>query len=196
MIKIVKNILLESSYDDYDDFILDDEDYSSNYASHQPQHKSIKKDFKTLDEKTEYYKQLFKYTNELNEDLDLRGCSISNLGALKTVYGNVDLSETLIQDLGKLDYVSGNFFLNNCEFLTSLSKFSSVAGNFFLLNNTSLHKITYLSYVGGNLSIRNCPITQLEDYLHVGGKIQLSPQMAKEIKISENLKSKLIISKH
>lgn len=192
----------DSFHFDEDDFDEDDEDdtrgfytpsHQTNVGHNNDNENKSEPTFKTIEEKTKFYKQKLLHVTKLKGDLDLRDCQITTLSSLKVVDGDVDLSGTLIQDLNDLMIVSGNFFLNHCTHLVSLSQLNTVMGNLYLLHDPALRTCDFLSYIAGNLYIKDTSLTSLPDFITIKGKIYLSGEMQKKLKLSEELKQKVVV---
>lgn len=208
-----KSHIVESYYDDEDDMFDDDYDddnssYSSDFSLHRSgagsfhnRNRSLsvenQKDkfpeFKNNEEKTEFFDRYLRHKLSINNDLDLRELEITSLYSVEKVRGNCDLSGTLIQDLSNLKYIYGDAYINNCKMLVSLSKLHTVMGNLYLLNDPALREAKFLSIVNGNLYLKNIAINNFFKFLNVDGKIYTTRDIANELVVSDELKSKIKI---
>ncbi len=109
------------------------------------------------------------------------GHEIKTLGNIETIRGDLGLSNTKINDLGKLKRVGGDLwfsgsevFINNNNFqIKSLSPLEKVNGAVSIRGN-SLTTLGTLKYVGKNLSLRFSKVTDLGDLEYVGGNLLIS----------------------
>jgi hypothetical protein len=109
------------------------------------------------------------------------GHEIKTLGNIESIRGDLGLSYTKIEDLGKLKRVGGDLwfsgsdeFINNDSFkIKTLTPLEKVNGAVSIRGN-SLTSLGTLKYVGKNLSLRFSNVTDLGDLEYVGGNILIS----------------------
>ncbi len=102
---------------------------------------------------------------------------IENLGTLKEVVGDLDISKCIwLEDLGELEKVGGNLYASDCDRLESLGRLKFVGGDIILNNCLNLKGLSPLEYVGKNLVITFCDKLDypfFDDLKNVGGEIFL-----------------------
>ena len=141
-------------------------------------------DIKPIRDKKERYKKYqFKAYQIIEDyikkgsvgDLDLSESPIKTLGKLESVGGSLYLGDcTSLIDLGKIETVGVSLYLRNCTSLIDLGKLQRVGGNLNLVNCTSLTSLGKLQSVGGYLNLRICTsLTSLEGLQTVGGDLNL-----------------------
>lgn len=109
------------------------------------------------------------------------GHEIKTLGNIESIRGDLGLSYTKIEDLGKLKRVGGDlWFSGSDEFIVkdsfkikTLSPLEKVNGAVSIRGN-SLTSLGTLKYVGKNLSLRFSNVTDLGDLEYVGGNLLIS----------------------
>lgn len=109
------------------------------------------------------------------------GHEIKTLGNIESIIGDLGLSYTKIEDLGKLKRVGGDLwfsgsdeFINKDSFkIKTLSPLEKVNGAVSIRGN-SLTSLGTLKYVGKNLSLRFSKVTDLGDLEYVGGNLLIS----------------------
>jgi hypothetical protein len=98
---------------------------------------------------------------------------ISDLGNLVGVEGELDLYDSSIESLGKLEFVGGNLSLYDCQNLKTLGKLKKVEGE-LNLSNSSIESLGELEFVGGNFGLFRCEnITTLGKLKKVEGYVDL-----------------------
>lgn len=109
------------------------------------------------------------------------GHEIKTLGNIESIRGDLGLSYTKIEDLGKLKRVDGDLwfsgsdeFINENSFkIKTLAPLEKVNGAVSIRGN-SLTSLGTLKYVGKNLSLRFSKVTDLGDLEYVGGNLLIS----------------------
>ncbi len=109
------------------------------------------------------------------------GHEIKTLGNIESIRGDLGLSYTKIQDLGKLKRVGGDlWFSGSDEFIDkdsfkikTLTPLEKVNGAVSIRGN-SLTSLGTLKYVGKNLSLRFSKVTDLGNLEYVGGNLLIS----------------------
>ncbi len=109
------------------------------------------------------------------------GHEIKTLGNIESIRGDLGLSYTKIEDLGKLKKVGGDLwfsgsdeFINENSFkIKTLAPLEKVNGAVSIRGN-SLTSLGTLKYVGKNLSLRFSKVTDLGDLEYVGGNLLIS----------------------
>jgi hypothetical protein len=109
------------------------------------------------------------------------GHEIKTLGNIESIRGDLGLSNTKIENLGKLKRIGGNFWFSGTDDFISKSGFEisvlnplkKVNGAVSIRGN-SVKSLGTLRYVGKNLSLRNSSVTNLGDLEYVGGNLLIS----------------------
>jgi hypothetical protein len=104
--------------------------------------------------------------------LDLGYTLIKSLGKLKKVSGNLNLSNSQIEDLGDLEEVGGYLDLKNTP-IKSLEKLKRVGRDLYL-SNSQIEDLGDLEEVRWYLFLENTPIKSLGKLKKVGGSLYLS----------------------
>jgi hypothetical protein len=103
--------------------------------------------------------------------LNLKNTPIKSLGKLKRVGKNLDLSNSQIEDLGDLEEVRLNLYLNNTP-IKSLGKLKRVGRNLDLYYS-QIEDLGDLEEVRGSLGLSNTPIKSLGKLKRLGGSLDL-----------------------
>lgn len=104
------------------------------------------------------------------------GHEIKTLGNIESIRGDLGLSSTKIESLGKLKRIGGSlWFSGTNEYfrIKTLSPLEKVNGAVTIRGN-SLQTLGTLKYVGENLSLRFSNVTDLGDLQYVGGNLLIS----------------------
>ena len=105
--------------------------------------------------------------------------NILSLGNIQEINGDLVLSSTEINTLGKLNKVSGSFWI------------SQTNGPY-----TNLKSLENLEYVGCDLNIKQSPIKNLGKLKYVGGNLNLRRTCIKSIDGIEEVGGNLLVNKH
>jgi hypothetical protein len=101
---------------------------------------------------------------------------IISLGNIEQIDGELVLSETEINDLGKLNRVGGSFWIaqTNRPFtkLENLGDLRFVGGD-LNIKSSPIKSLSNLINVGGTLNLRKTSIESLGELMHVGGHLYL-----------------------
>ena len=124
----------------------------------------------------------------IRTNIRIFGNEIKSLGKVQKIYGTLNLSgENIVEDLGDLNYVEGNFWAGQAEdwneTLTSLGKLFIVGGD-LNLRYSNIVDLGDLEIVGNYLSLRDTPIETLAKLKHVKGDLALPKRLKDEIDLS------------
>lgn len=86
--------------------------------------------------------------------------------------GNLDLSGSGIESLGKIEKVNGDLFLNYCQYIQTLGNLTRVEG-IMDIDNSSLKSLGKLKYVGFGLRANNSSLKYIEDLEQIDGNLYL-----------------------
>jgi hypothetical protein len=104
------------------------------------------------------------------------GHEIKTLGNIEIIRGDLGLSSTKIESLGKLKRIGGDFWFSGTDEdfkIKTLNPLEKVNGAVTIRGN-SLQSLGTLKYVGKNLSLRFSNVTDLGDLQYVGGNLLIS----------------------
>lgn len=104
-------------------------------------------------------------------NLDLRNTDITTLGKLESVGGDFNLTYTLIESLGNLKYVGGYLSLKETS-ITSLGNLEKV-GTALYLEGTPITSLGELKSVGDDLDLDSSKIKSLGNLKSVGENLYL-----------------------
>jgi hypothetical protein len=128
-----------------------------------------------LDEIDKYEKMWLQKTlsqEVIEGDLDLSNNKfITDLGNIREVGGYLDLRNSSIKSLSKLEKVEGRLDLEDSQ-IEDLANLKYV-GRYFSAYNTPLKSLKNLEYVGGHLSLTSSQIEDLGNLKFVGGDLYL-----------------------
>lgn len=89
---------------------------------------------------------------------------------IKKIKGHADFSNSMVTDLGNLEYINGYAYFNNSQ-ITDLGKLKSIWGN-AVFRDSRISNLGKLEFIGRNVAIKNSPLT-VEDFknIQIGGGI-------------------------
>ncbi len=94
-----------------------------------------------------------------------------DLGRLEAVDGNVYIeNENKLNGLGKLKSIDGDLKIINAKNLSSLGRLTYVSGD-VVLSNTNMITLSNLKSIGGSLDIRNSSVGDINNLEELGGFI-------------------------
>jgi hypothetical protein len=125
--------------------------------------------------------------------LDLENTPIKSLGKLKWVGGDLYLSSSQIEDLGDLEEVGWDLYLENTP-IKSLGKLKWVGGDLDL-SNSQIEDLGDLEEVGWDLHLENTPIKSLGKLKWVGGDLYLSSSQIEDLGDLEEVGGYIYISR-
>jgi len=121
------------------------------------------------DKTMEIIKLFLNNTEKYDGSIILYGASITSLGKLKYIGGELDLAtNTTLESLGNLEYVGGSLDLEESD-ISSLGNLKYIGKNFMLRFNDDLNSLEKLEHVGGNLDLRHTKIRSTGKLKYVGG---------------------------
>ncbi|MDP2692911.1 MAG: hypothetical protein Q8O88_04700 [bacterium] len=126
-------------------------------------------------------------SNEINEDVIIRGENIKSLDGVEKVNGFLGFSDAGIESLGTLKEVKNNFFISSFTTysnLKSLNELEFVGGD-MILRYSNIQDLGALKKVGGKVSLRDTKIENLCSLEFVGGDLYLPKRIEKEIDLSK-----------
>lgn len=104
----------------------------------------------------------------VHHSISIRENRITTLGNLKKVYGNLGIDSESLVDLGELNYVKQDFWIQpTSKNLKSLCKIERVGGN-VSLRYSNISSLGNLWRVGGKLSLRDSKVTEITNLKFVG----------------------------
>ena len=127
----------------------------------------------------------------LNQDVKISG-EFKSLGNVTKIYGHFNLDSEHLIDLGELNYVKTDFWVNNEKYkLLSLCNLEKIGGN-LSLRYSNVIDLGSLLRVKGNVNLRDTSIDNLGNLKYVGGDLFLPKRLAhlnlEEIEIKGNVK--------
>ncbi|WP_026451436.1 hypothetical protein [Aequorivita capsosiphonis] len=126
-------------------------------------------------------------SNEINEDVIIRGETIKSLDDVEKVNGFLGFSDAGIESLGTLKEVKNNFFISSFTTysnLKSLNELEFVGGD-MILRYSNIQDLGALKKVGGKVSLRDTKIENLGSLEFVGGDLYLPKRIEKEVDLSK-----------
>ena len=95
------------------------------------------------------------------------------------INGNLDLSTSSITNLGNIKKINGDLFLNYCQYLKSLGELEEVAG-IFDIDNSSLKSLGKLKYLGYGLKANGSSLESFGELKYLEGNLYLEGNRAIE----------------
>jgi len=114
-------------------------------------------------------------SNFIEENIIIRGEHLKELNGLKSINGSLGISDSLIENLGDLVEIKGDFWTSFNSInspLKSLHNLEKIGGD-AILRYSNITDLGNLSYVGGKLSLRDTKIKSLGNLKYVGGDLFL-----------------------
>ncbi len=131
--------------------------------------------------------RLFEKIKVINDKANFVHSKVTNLGALKAIYGSADFSYSSLGSLGKLEIIGKNaefyhspvanlgnlksiggdaaFYRSN---VTDLGELQTIGGN-VTFELSQIQKLGKLKYIGGNANFTRSAVTDLGDLETIGG---------------------------
>lgn len=136
------------------------------------------------------YNELSKLVNSdglINTSLTIRGRDIRKLKGVRKINGNLFLWESLIEDLGELEEVSGDFSISSfytTSKIITLGKLEKVHQN-IRVRYSSIENLGTLKIVGGDLNLRDTNITSITELEKVGGNLYLPSRLRGSVNLDK-----------
>lgn len=126
-------------------------------------------------------------SNEINADILIREGNIKSLSYIIKINGHLDLHDSIIESLGDLKEITGDFCIfsdNVCSNLKSLEQLENIGGN-LILKNSNIENLGALKRVGGLLNLRDTNVTNLGKLEYIGGDLYLPKKYENIIDLSD-----------
>jgi hypothetical protein len=122
----------------------------------------------------------------INKDIVVRGRRISALNGVETIRGSLRLVNCLIESLGNLKEITGDFWLSSNTVdseLTSLGNLERIGGELWL-RSSNISNLGNLKHVGGKVNLRDTKVSNLGILEYVGGDLYLPKRLENRIDLS------------
>lgn len=123
----------------------------------------------------------------VSNSITINGEYITSLETIVEIHGSLTLKNTLVESLGKLKVIKGDFTISTYNLesnLKSLSELEEVKGD-LCLRYSNIEDLGNLKNVGGNLNLRDTPVQNLDNLKYIAGNLYLPKRLQDQIDLSK-----------